>query len=81
MPGEQQDDIPCGCSCLEVLPTVVEGAGIGSVPPELAQGEGDGGGRLRSRGGRAARDGLPQPLGDAGKRLLLPLALQERSAP
>lgn len=60
---------------------MTEGAGAGSVPPELAQVEGDGGGRPRARGRRAARDGLRQPLGDGGKRLLLPLALQERAAP
>jgi len=78
---EHQQDVPCGCSCQETLPGVLEGAGIESVPPELAQVEGDGGGRPRPRGGRAARDGLPQPLGDGGERLLLPLALQENSAP
>lgn len=63
-----------GCSCLEAIPVPV----AVSVPPELAQVEGDGGSGLGLRGGRAARDGLPQPLGDAGKRLLLPLALEER---
>lgn len=31
---------------------------------------------MRPWGGRAVRNGLPQRLGDAGKRLLLPLALQ-----
>lgn len=52
-----------------------------SVPPELAQVQGDGGSGMRLRAGRTARDALPQSLGDAGERLLLPLALQQRSAP
>lgn len=62
-----------------MIPVGWKEPGAGSVPPEFAQVEGDGGGRPRPRGGWAVRDGLPQPLGDAGKRLLLPLALQESS--
>lgn len=59
------------------VPTHQQGLECGSAPLEVTQVDGHGDSRTRLWGGRAVRFGLPQCLGDAGKRLLLPLTLQE----